>query len=230
MPPHNQIPARPRTGAPAKPQPKPGDARRAQQRSMTAPRSAATQAITRVSRPMESIISLPNPKLQLKSKKVTRIDAGVQKLAQDMIAAVIDWESTRPHEFGAALSAVQIGQLARVMVIRNSLEDRDDKTFGVFINPEIIKTDGRPTEAMEGCLSIPDIYGRVARYPRIKIKAQNLQGQPIRLNASGFLARVIQHEIDHLDGVLFTDRITDINKLYRLGEDGQFTKYQPPAL
>ena len=178
-------------------------------------------------RPKDWIIQLPSPTLHKKSKRVARIDAQTRQVADGMIRAVIDWESTRPHEFGAALSAVQIGKLTRVMIIRNNFEDREEQSFGVYINPEIVKLDGNPTEAMEGCLSIPDIYGSVSRHPKVKIKALNLDGKPVRLAASGFLARVIQHEIDHLDGILFTDRITDINKLYKLGPDGQFSKYHP---
>lgn len=227
MPPHNPI------SQPAKAGKRPATSVHG---GRTRPKPKATPAAKKVvrkpkpGRPMDQIISLPNPQLQKKSKRITKIDANVEALAADMIAAVLDWESTRPHEFGAALSAIQIGKEARMIVVRNSLDDREDQSFGVFINPEIYKTDGRPTESMEGCLSIPDIYGRVPRYPRVKMKAINLQGEEIRLSASGFLARVLQHEIDHLDGILFTDRITDINKLYRLGEDGQFIKYQPPSL
>ena len=81
---------------------------------------------------------------------------------------------------------------------------------------------------MEGCLSVPDVYGQVPRYPKVKVRALNLMGQPIRITATGFLARVLQHEIDHCDGVLFTDRVPNVEKLYKLGADGHFTKFVPP--
>lgn len=144
-----------------------------------------------------------------------------------MIAATLDWEETREHEFGAALAAIQVGQPYRLVVVRNDFEDKAEKSFGVFINPEIVKTEGTPTEAMEGCLSVPDLYGSVARYPKIKVKALNLMGKPVRITATGFLARVLQHEIDHTEGKLFTDRIKDPSKLFRLESDGQFSDYQP---
>jgi peptide deformylase len=177
--------------------------------------------------PKEHIIALPDDKLRRKSLRVGHIDESTERLARNMIAATLDWERSRQHEFGAALAAIQIAQPYRVVIVRNDFEDKDDKTFGVFINPEIVKTEGEPIEAMEGCLSVKDIYGSVARYPKVKVKALNLMGQPIRITATGFLARVFQHEIDHCDGLLFVDRIKDSSKLYRLEADGNFTKYEP---
>lgn len=179
--------------------------------------------------PRNDIISLPDPRLKRKSLRIGHIDHSTEKLARHMIAATLDWEDTRPHEFGAALAAVQLGELYRVIVIRNDFEDKEEKSFGVFINPEIVKREGTPEESMEGCLSVPDIYGSVPRYPRVKIRALNLLGQPIRLTASGFLARVLQHEIDHTEGILFTDRVGSIQKLFKLEKDGHFTKITPSA-
>ncbi|HSX41254.1 MAG TPA: peptide deformylase [Candidatus Saccharimonadales bacterium] len=177
--------------------------------------------------PRDLIIALPDPRLHKKSLRVGHIDASIEKLARTMIAATLDWEETREHEFGAALAAIQVGQPYRLVVVRNDFEDKAEKSFGVFINPEIVKTEGTPTEAMEGCLSVPDLYGSVARYPKIKVKALNLMGKPVRITATGFLARVLQHEIDHTEGKLFTDRIKDPSKLFRLESDGQFSDYQP---
>lgn len=168
------------------------------------------------------IIHLPNPKLRQRSSRIGHIDASVQKLAEGMISATLDWEKTRPHEVGAALAAVQVGQLYRVIVIREDFEDRSNPGFAVFINPEIVKTEGQPQVDMEGCLSVPDIYGRVARYPKVKVKALNLDGQPVRVTAQGFLARVFQHEIDHIKGTLFVDHVPNPDDLYKLEESGQF--------
>src|SRR5207245_520839 len=117
-------------------------------------------------------------------------DASMQELAQHMIGATLDWEAGREHEFGAALAAVQIAQAYRVVVIRDDFDDKANKTFGVFINPEIVKAEGEPVEELEGCLSVKDIYGAVKRYPKVKVKALNLEGKPVRVTATGFLARV----------------------------------------
>jgi peptide deformylase len=176
----------------------------------------------------DDIIAVPDPRLKQKSLRVGHIDHSTEALARHMISATLDWEETREHEFGAALAAVQLGQNYRVIVVRNDFEDKDEKSFGVFINPEIVKKEGTPEESLEGCLSVPDVYGQVARYPKVKVRALNLLGQPIRLTATGFLARVLQHEIDHCEGVLFTDRVPSVQKLYKLGADGHFTKYVPP--
>lgn len=177
--------------------------------------------------PKDDIIALPDKRLKQKSKRIGHIDHSTEALARHMIAATLDWEETREHEFGAALAAIQLGEAYRVVVIRNDFEDKDEKSFGVFINPEIVKKEGVPEEAMEGCLSVPDIYGSVARYPKIKVRALNLMGQPIRVTATGFLARVLQHEIDHTEGILFTDRVQDTNKLFKLEADGHFSKVNP---
>ena len=178
----------------------------------------------------DSIIALPDPRLHQKSVRIGVVSQATIQLAQDMIAATLDWEQSRDHEFGAALAAVQMGELFRVVVVRNDFEDKDEKSFGVFINPEIVKREGVPEEGMEGCLSVPDIYGKVARYPKIKIKALNLDGQMVRLTATGFLARVFQHEIDHTEGTLFIDHVDDPDKLYNLEGDGSFSKYNGPAI
>jgi peptide deformylase len=175
----------------------------------------------------KDIITIPNPKLRERSKKVGHIDADIQELAQDMITATLDWEAGREHEFGAALAAVQIARLSRVVVIRNDFDNKDDKSFSVFINPEIVKAEGEPTEELEGCLSVLDIYGSVARYPKVKVKALNLEGRPVRITATDFLARVFQHEIDHTNGIVFVDRVEDPRKLFRLQSNGKFTPVNP---
>jgi peptide deformylase len=168
------------------------------------------------------IITLPNPVLRQKSKRVGFVDAEVEQLAQAMVEATLDWEDSRQHETGAALAAVQLGKLLRVVVIRNDFEDKGQREFTVFINPEITKVEGEPIEDLEGCLSVESLYGTVARYPKVKVKAKDLEGREIRVTATGFLARVFQHEIDHTNGIVFVDRITDHKKLMRLQPDGTF--------
>jgi peptide deformylase len=170
----------------------------------------------------KDIITLPNPKLHERSKRIGHIDDEISGLAEDMIAATLDWEDGREHEFGAALAAVQVSKLYRIVVIRNDFDNKEDKSFSVFINPEIAKSEGEPTEELEGCLSVKDIYGSVARYPKVKVKALNLDGKPVRVTATGFLARVFQHEIDHTNGIVFTDRVDDPHKLFRLQSNGKF--------
>jgi peptide deformylase len=171
----------------------------------------------------KDIITIPDPLLRKRSQRIGHIDAEIEELAASMIKAAIDWENGREHEFSAALAAVQVGQPYRVVVVRDDFEDKANNSFSVYINPEIVKSEGDPSEELEGCLSVADIYGAVMRYPKVKIKALNLEGKQVRLTAHGFLARVFQHEVDHTNGMVFVDRITDPKKLFRLGEDGQFT-------
>ena len=175
------------------------------------------------------IVTIPAPVLHERSKKIGHIDAEIRELAKNMIAATLDWEASREHEFGAALAAVQVARLYRLIVIRNDMDNKEDTSFNVFVNPEIVKLEGEPTEELEGCLSVKDIYGSVARYPKVKVKALNLDGHPVRITATGFLARVFQHEIDHTNGMVFTDRIADPHKLFRLQPNGKFTPVSPAA-
>lgn len=170
----------------------------------------------------KDIITLPAPQLHERSKKIGHIDDEVRRLAADMIAATVDWEAGREHEIGAALAAVQVGQLYRLIVVRDDFDNKENHSFSVFVNPEIVKAEGEPQTELEGCLSVKDVYGNVARYPKVKIKALNLEGQPIRVTATGFLACVFQHEIDHTNGIVFTDRISNPRELYRLQSNGKF--------
>lgn len=168
------------------------------------------------------IISLPNPSLRQRSQKISSFNDKLHQLVQDMENATIDWEDHRPHEVGVALAAPQINVLKRVVIIRNDFDNKDDKSFLPLINPKIIRSEGRQVLDYEGCLSVPDIYGQVPRYEKIKIKAQDLEGEEFRLTAEGFLARVIQHEIDHTNGCMFVDYIKDqAEAFYKLDEHGK---------
>src|SRR5690606_18356754 len=170
----------------------------------------------------EDIITLPNPHLRRRSKKVGVIDDQIKRLVSDMELATLDWEDSREHEVGVALAAVQIDNLYRVVVVRNNFDDKNDRTFITLINPEITKLEGEILEDFEGCLSILDTYGKVPRHSKVKVKALNIHGKQIRITAEGFLARVLQHEIDHTNGVVFVDHIKDKkDAFYHLSDDGK---------
>lgn len=157
----------------------------------------------------ENIITLPHHSLRQRSKKVGLISKDIEQLISDMEAATLDWEDSRAHEVGVALAAVQIDSLLRVVVVRNNFDNKKDRTFQVFINPEITKYEGKKIKDYEGCLSIKDIYGEVERYEKVRVKALDKNGEPIRLTAEGFLARIFQHEIDHTNGIVFIDHIKE---------------------
>src|SRR5690606_27705063 len=100
--------------------------------------------------------------------------------------------------------------------------DKDNKKFRVFINPEIVKYEGEIKRDFEGCLSVKDVYGKVPRYSKVRVKAMDENGKPIRLKAEGFLARVFQHEIDHTNGLLFVDHIKDEPEaFFKLSPEGK---------
>lgn len=170
----------------------------------------------------EDIIKLPNAHLRQKSKKVHVVTSDTVALINDMTAAALDWEDSRPHEISAALAAVQIDRLDRVVIVRSDFDDKNTRDFTAFINPEIVKYEGEKILDYEGCLSVSGIYGKVPRYNKIRVKALTPDGQEIRFKAEGFLARVIQHEIDHTNGIVFIDHIRDDTKaFYTLDEKGE---------
>ena len=171
---------------------------------------------------VSDIITLPNPSLRERSKKVSVINDEIKTLIENMQEATLDWEDSREHEVGVALAAVQVDTLVRLVVIRNNFDDKNDRTFQVFINPEITKLEGEVIEDFEGCLSIKDIYGKVPRHSKVRVKALNLKGQEVRVKADGFLARVFQHEIDHTNGIVFIDHIKNKkDAFFLLTEEGK---------
>lgn len=171
------------------------------------------------------IVVLPEKNLRNRSIKVGFIDNDVQKLVEEMKAATLDWEDNRPHEVGVALAAVQINDLKRVVIIRNNFDNKADREFQVFINPEITKYEGVVEEDYEGCLSVKDVYGKVPRHTKVRVKALNLEGKEVRVKATGFLARVFQHEIDHTNGLVFVDHIKDKKEaFYTLTDKGNLEK------
>lgn len=170
----------------------------------------------------EAIITLPNPSLRTRSKKVGVITDEVLALVEDMKSATLDWEKSRNHEITVGLAAVQINKLLRIFILRDRQED---DSFVTFINPQITKYEGKTVEDYEGCLSIKDVYGLVPRYESVRVRATNLKGKNFNIKASGDLARILQHETDHTNGVVFIDHIKDSPEaFYRLENNGNLTK------
>lgn len=151
------------------------------------------------------IIQPDNPILRKKAIKVTSFDAKFQKLVDDMVETMI----AAP---GVGLAAPQVSVSQRLIVVRLPDDEESRKEYGkeagvlyAVANPKIIKTSKEMVEGVEACLSIPGFYGEVDRHEMVVVTGQDRKGEPIRIKAKGWLARVFQHEIDHLDGQLFTD-------------------------
>ena len=170
----------------------------------------------------EDIITLPHKDLRVPSKRVGLITDDIKQIIADMKVATLDWEASRSHEVSVALAAVQIDVLLRIVILRENFNDKDNHNFHVFINPEIVKYEGELEEDFEGCLSIKDIYGRVPRYNKVRVKAINLAGKEFRISLEGFVARIMQHEIDHTKGIVFVDHIKDDpDAFFHLEDDGK---------
>jgi peptide deformylase len=160
------------------------------------------------------IILEGDPRLRQKANRVSRLDDSLRRLAADMRETMLDAP-------GVGLAAPQVGVLLRLITVHVPAGfDRDDDPEHdlTLINPEIVKADGRVL-GYEGCLSIPGWTGEVPRADRLTVKGLGLDGKPTRLKATGWLARVLQHEIDHLDGILFLDRVEDKSTIREVPED-----------
>lgn len=158
---------------------------------------------------LRNIVTLPDPVLKRKAHAVTKFDKILQTLIEDMV-------ETMREAPGVGLAAPQIGLLERIVVIEyfekpeeEENEDAPKKVWAV-INPEIVKVSEETLMGVEGCLSIPGLLGEVERYAEVHVKALNRHGKPVKIKAQGWLARIFQHEIDHLNGILFTERATRI--------------------
>lgn len=157
------------------------------------------------------IITPSNPVLRKKARKVTNFkDKKLQTLIDDMIETMMDAP-------GVGLAAPQVAKSLRVIVVRlpddeESLDEYGDEAGVLYVvaNPEIVKTSADIVEGIEACLSIPGYFGKVDRHVNITIKGQDRHGKDIRIKVSDWLARVFQHEIDHLDGVLYIDKATEV--------------------
>jgi len=156
---------------------------------------------------LREIVTVPAPVLRKKARKVTDFGAELQVLIDDMV-------ETMRQAPGVGLAAPQVDIPLRVVVVEYGDEEEDDapRKLYTLVNPEIVRVGEELVLGTEGCLSIPGFIGDVERMEEITVKGQNRQGKPVRVKARGWLARIFQHEIDHLDGILFTDRATKVWK------------------
>ena len=153
---------------------------------------------------IKPLIILPDPVLRLQSKPIETLDQAVKTLADDMLETMYDAP-------GLGLAAIQVGEPLRMLVIDVSKED-DEKAPRVFLNPEILSTSDERSTYEEGCLSIPDYYAEVERPASVTVRYLGLDGQMHEEVADDILATCLQHEIDHLNGVLFIDHISKLKR------------------
>ncbi len=147
------------------------------------------------------------PMLRQKAKKVSRIDGSIQQLIDDMMA-------TMQYAGGVGLAAPQVGISLRVIVLQMPEEEPI-----ALINPEIVRRSGE-REVTEGCLSVPGYFGEIRRSESVTVKGQSREGKAIRIKATGLMAEAMEHEIDHLNGVLYVDHLESVAKLHTLEELG----------
>ncbi len=151
--------------------------------------------------PVREIVTVPQKILREKARKVTDFGEDLQTLVDDMV----DTMRAAP---GVGLAGPQVDVPLRVIVVE--FGDEEDETVPpklyMVVNPEIVRSSQETVMGVEGCLSIPAVVGDVERAERVTVKGQNRHGQPFKIKAEGWLARIFQHEVDHLDGVLFVDR------------------------
>ena len=150
------------------------------------------------------IIVLPDKKLRLVSAPVAKMDSSIQKLIEDMFEAMYEAP-------GIGLAAIQIGEPKRVVTLDLAKKD-EPKAPQVFINPEIVWASEEKSIHEEGCLSIPEYYEEVERPAEVKVKYLDRGGKPQEVHATGILATCLQHEVDHLNGVLFIDHLSKLKR------------------
>ena len=141
----------------------------------------------------DDIIALPNPHLRKKSTRIHVITDDIIKLSDDMIAAALDWEDSRPHEISAALAAVQVDALKRLVIVRSDFDNKSTREFMTLINPEVVKYEGEIVADYEGCLSVQHIYGKVPRHTKVRIKAMDLDGNEVRLDRKSTRLNSVTH-------------------------------------
>jgi peptide deformylase len=153
---------------------------------------------------LREIITLPDKRLRLKSEPVKAVTKALRELVEDMF-------ETMYAAPGIGLAAIQIGVTQRVVTMDLAKKD-EPKAPQVFINPEIVSSSAEKATYEEGCLSIPDYYEEVERPVTVKVRFMDLDGKPQEIEADGLLATCLQHEIDHLNGVLFIDHISKLKR------------------
>ena len=158
-----------------------------------------------------TILTYENPRLRMKSIRVKRVDQSIQTLVDDMIETMHTAE-------GAGLAAPQIGVLLRVIVAEYTEDESEEVHQTVLINPEILSKEGE-WMAEEGCLSIPGYVGTVPRAERVVVRGKDRKGKAVRIKTDGRLAHILQHEIDHLDGVLYIDYLKSMDELRKIDEE-----------
>jgi peptide deformylase len=158
------------------------------------------------------IIKMDNPVLHQKAKKVRKTDDSIQKLIDNMIETMHDIE-------GLGLAAPQVGVPLQVVVIQ--LPDKEEAI--TLINPEVVKISEETEMMTEGCLSLPGYNGEVKRSTSITVKARDRQGKPIRIKGEGLIAQALQHETDHINGIVFVDHLESMDELRKNEEDEEET-------
>ncbi len=149
------------------------------------------------------ILILGDPRLRERAKEVTEIDGGLQTLIEDMVETMYEAK-------GVGLAANQIGEAVRVFVLDVG-EKGSPKGLWVFVNPELVEEEGEVVEE-EGCLSIPGYSAKVKRFQRVLVRALDREGKPFEVELEGLAARAAQHEIDHLNGILYIDRLSPLKQ------------------
>jgi peptide deformylase len=149
------------------------------------------------------IVTLPNPVLRRKAHKVTDFGKDFKTLVEDMIETMRDAP-------GVGLAAPQVAVPLRLIVVEYGDDEDEEAPRKLFVvaNPEIIEKSEEKVVGIEGCLSVPDLIGEVERHESVTVKGLNRHGLPFKIKASGWLARIFQHEIDHVEGIVYTD-LTD---------------------
>ena len=148
--------------------------------------------------------TIPDPVLRQKARRVSKIDDALHKLIDDMIDTMRDAD-------GVGLAANQVGVLQRVVVI----EIPEEEQVRVLINPEIVRREGERV-VEEGCLSIPGFRGELVRSVKVRVRALDRDGKPVRFKADGLLAQALEHETDHINGILYIDHLESPEKLWKL--------------
>jgi len=171
---------------------------------------------------VRDILILPDKRLRLLSKPVAKIDAATKQLVEDMFDTMYDAP-------GIGLAAIQIGEPRRIVTMDLAKKD-EPKEPQVFINPELISKSGDKNTHEEGCLSIPEYYEEVERPAAVRFRYLDLDGKQHEVDADGLLATCIQHEIDHLDGVLFIDHISKLKRDRVIKKFTKAAKLGKPAI
>ena len=169
-----------------------------------------------VKNPPLKIYMLGQETLRTPANRIVKVDDSIRKLAKDMLITMYSAK-------GIGLAAPQVGVQKRILVIDLNFEDPESPP-NVFINPEIISSSASVDTYEEGCLSIPGVYLNVVRPSSIKLSYRDEMGRPKKMNAEGLMARCIQHEIDHLNGVLFVDKVTDQDELKKQLKENKFNE------